>query len=48
MKTNNGEGGSGTVDGENHFVEGQKWVRRNIADALGDDDFEEMHHEFQE
>ncbi|XP_073310909.1 uncharacterized protein [Primulina huaijiensis] len=48
MKNNNVEGGSGTMDGGNYFVEGQKWVRRNIADALGDDDFEEMRHEFQE
>ncbi|KZV33466.1 protein timeless [Dorcoceras hygrometricum] len=48
MRNNNGEAGSGTMDGGNHFVEGQKWVRRNIADALGDDEFEEMHHEFQE
>lgn len=38
----------GTMDGGNRFVEGQKWVHRNIADALGDDDFEETHHEFQE
>ncbi|XP_073125062.1 uncharacterized protein [Henckelia pumila] len=45
MKNNNGEGESGTMDDGNHFVEGQKWVRRNIADALGDDDFEKMHHE---
>jgi len=37
MKNELGEGS--TRNGEKALSEGQKWVRRSIADALGDDDF---------
>ncbi|KAI3458065.1 hypothetical protein Pfo_014728 [Paulownia fortunei] len=40
MKNGTGEGRSGNKNGGNGFFEGQQWVRRSIADALGDDDFE--------
>lgn len=35
-----GESRNDTDKGGNGFFEDQQWVRRNISDALGDDDFE--------
>ncbi|KAK6131802.1 hypothetical protein DH2020_034460 [Rehmannia glutinosa] len=48
MRNGTGEGTSGTKGGENGLSEGQKWVRRSIADALGDDDFETSRPDSQE
>ncbi|KAH6784021.1 hypothetical protein C2S52_008980 [Perilla frutescens var. hirtella] len=39
MRNGAGEGRKGAKNGGNGFFEDQKWVRRSIADALGDDDF---------
>lgn len=40
IKNKAGEGRNDTNKGGNGFFEDQQWARRNIADALGDDDFE--------
>lgn len=40
IKNEVGEGRNGTENGGNGIFEDQKWVRRSLADALGDDDFE--------
>lgn len=39
IKNEAGEGRNSTKNGGNGFFEDQKWVRRSIADALGDDDY---------
>lgn len=39
IKNEFGGGRSDTGDGGNGPFEEQKWVRRSLADALGDDDF---------
>ncbi|EYU25177.1 hypothetical protein MIMGU_mgv1a000309mg [Erythranthe guttata] len=39
MKNQTGEERIGSEKGGNGLFEGQTWVRRSIADALGDDDF---------
>ncbi|KAL3653587.1 hypothetical protein CASFOL_003268 [Castilleja foliolosa] len=48
MRNNTGEGTNGDKNEGNGFVEGQNWVRRSIADALGDDDFEMSGHDMQQ
>ncbi|KAL1552794.1 protein timeless isoform X1 [Salvia divinorum] len=40
MKNEAGEGRNGTKKSGSGFFDNQKWVRRNLADALGDDDYD--------
>ncbi|KAL8557351.1 hypothetical protein ACS0TY_004691 [Phlomoides rotata] len=47
-KNKAGESRNDTNKGGNGFFEDQQWVRRNIADALGDDDYEINHLDGQE
>lgn len=39
IKNEVGEGRNGTKNGGNGIYEDQNWVRRSLADALGDDDY---------
>ncbi|CAA2975871.1 Hypothetical predicted protein [Olea europaea subsp. europaea] len=39
LRNENGKGRNVASNGESGFFEGQRWVRRSISDALGDDDF---------
>lgn len=39
LRNENGKGRNVASNGESGFFEGQRWVRRSIADALGEDDF---------
>lgn len=39
LRNENGKGRNVASNGESGFFEGQRWVPRSIADALGDDDF---------
>lgn len=47
LRSQAGEGRNSTKNGGNGFIEDQKWVRRSLADALGDDDYEASGHDFQ-
>ena len=40
IKNESGEGRNGTKKSGSGFFDDQKWVRRNLADALGDDDYD--------
>lgn len=47
LRSQAGEGRNSSKNGGNGFIEDQKWVRRSLADALGDDDYEASGHDFQ-
>lgn len=40
IRSDIGEGRGNAENGVNGYFEGQQWVRRSLADALGDDDFD--------